>query len=189
MIALYKTLVLRFHPDRCREHYALERTKQINANKDNESALRRLAISWGVIQPTTEDTRFQSQNRSYDAQRVRQEAAEARFREAVRQANENARQSEAAARRVEAELFARLERERILRETRRASASISKAEQVARAFVRCGIKPRTKYYGLGIRLLATGRGYITVERTAGEFVFYTDLRGKEQRVSITKCRP
>ncbi len=52
MLPLYKKLIVIFHPDRCKEHYALERTKLININKNNEQELRRLAILWGVIKST-----------------------------------------------------------------------------------------------------------------------------------------
>ena len=174
MTALYKQLVVKFHPDRCREHYALERTKQINANKDNEWKLRQLAILWGVIVPTAEDVRTARFQQEFE-QRVRQTAAEARFAEAIRN--------------QEAMRRAWRAQEQANRRTQRGpSDKIRKEQNVANGFTRCNIRPNTAYYGLGIRLYATGRGYIVVDRTANEFVFYTDLRGKECRVSITKCR-
>jgi len=52
MLHLYKKLVVMFHPDVCKEYYALERTKLININKNNEQELRRLATLWGVIKST-----------------------------------------------------------------------------------------------------------------------------------------
>jgi len=173
MTALYKQLVVKFHPDRCREHYALERTKQINANKDNETKLRQLAIKWGVIVPTAADIRAARFQAEFE-QRVRQTAAEARFAEAIRN--------------QEAMRRAWREQAQAARNRRGPSDKLRKEQNITNGFTRCNLRPKTAYYGLGIKVYADGRGYITVDRTANEFVFYTDLRGKECRVSITKCK-
>lgn len=153
MSPLYKTLIQKFHPDICKEHYALERAKLINANKNDDSVLRRLAMEWGVIPRDNTYTSGPS--------------AEDRFRQSMRE-------QEDLRRRMWAQFNSR-------------PVILTRAQKVERAFTRCGLRPNTIYYGLGIRLYSKRFGYIVVDRTSSEFVFYTDYTGKQRRTSITSC--
>lgn len=192
-MSLYKKLVIMFHPDRCKEAYALERTKLINVNKDNERQLRRLAVTWGVIKPTADDIRDTFVDQDAERRRLA-EARQRRNREAaeqelnrVRRAAERFRQAQQEQEELKRRWAQEAQTKRNARTNANKAAAPSKDREIELGFVRTGLTPNTNYKGLGKRVFTGRYGYVEVIKTTVQFVFIKDRQGIEHRASIHKC--